>query len=76
MPLPYKANTFCSMPLMSVCRLGISWELKVPSRSRGDLIGISPTEDLRVFLNDIKDNQCNNYHLVYNDSKLVEYIKK
>lgn len=33
-------------------------------------------EDLRVFLNDIKENQCNNYHLVYNDSKLVEYIKK
>ena len=33
-------------------------------------------EDLRVFLNDIKDDQCNNYHLVYNDSKLVEYIKK
>ena len=33
-------------------------------------------EDLRVFLNDIKEDQCNNYHLVYNDSKLVEYIKK
>lgn len=33
-------------------------------------------EDLRVFLNDIKEDQCNNYHLVYNDSKLIEYIKK
>ena len=33
-------------------------------------------EDLRVFLNDIKEEQCNNYHLIYNDSKLIEYIKK
>lgn len=32
--------------------------------------------DLRVFLNDIKNNQRNNYHLVYNDSKLIEVIKK
>lgn len=32
--------------------------------------------DLRVFLNDIKHNQKNNYHLVYNDSKLMEVIKK
>ena len=32
--------------------------------------------DLRVFLIDIKEGQCNNYHLVYDDSKLIEYIKK
>jgi len=32
--------------------------------------------DLRVFLKDIKENQKNNYHLVYDESKLVEYIKK
>lgn len=33
-------------------------------------------EDLRVFLNDIKNNEKHNYHLVYDNSKLVEYIKK
>jgi 8-oxo-dGTP diphosphatase len=33
-------------------------------------------EDLRIFINDIKNNQSNNYHLVYDNSKLVEYIKK
>ena len=32
--------------------------------------------DLRVFLKDIKENQKNNYHLVYDESKLVEYVKK
>ena len=32
--------------------------------------------DLRVFLKDIKENHKNNYHLVYDESKLVEYIKK
>lgn len=33
-------------------------------------------EDLRVFLNDIKNNEKHNYHLVYDNSKLIEYIKK
>lgn len=33
-------------------------------------------EDLRLFIKDIKNNECNNYHLIYNDSKLIEYIKK
>ena len=33
-------------------------------------------EDLRVFLNDIKNNEKHNYHLVYDNSKLIEFIKK
>ena len=33
-------------------------------------------EDLRVFLNDIKNNEKHDYHLVYDNSKLIEYIKK
>ena len=33
-------------------------------------------EDLRVFLNDIKNGSANNYHLVYDNSKLLEVIKK
>ena len=33
-------------------------------------------EDLRLFINDIKENKSNNYHLVYNNSKLVDYIIK
>ena len=33
-------------------------------------------EDLRVFLNDIKNGSTNNYHLVYDNSKLLEVIKK
>lgn len=33
-------------------------------------------EDLRLFLNDIKNNKKNNYHLIYENSKLIKYIKK
>ena len=33
-------------------------------------------EDLRVFLDDIKNNRAQNYHLVYDNSKLLEVIKK
>ena len=33
-------------------------------------------EDLRVFLDDIKHNRTQNYHLVYDNSKLMEVIKK
>ena len=33
-------------------------------------------EDLRVFLKDIKNGSTNNYHLVYDNSKLLEVIKK
>ena len=33
-------------------------------------------EDLRVFLDDIKNNRTQNYHLVYDNSKLLEVIKK
>ena len=33
-------------------------------------------EDLRVFLDDIKNNKAQNYHLVYDNSKLLEVIKK
>ena len=33
-------------------------------------------EDLRVFLDDIKHDRCANYHLVYDNSKLLEVIKK
>lgn len=33
-------------------------------------------EDLRVFLDDIKNGRCCNYHLVYDNSKLIEVIKK
>lgn len=36
--------------------------------------GIVP--DLRIFLNDIKKGLKNDYHLVYNNDKLVEVIKK
>lgn len=32
--------------------------------------------DLRVFLKDIKENKSNNYHLIYDDAKLVEYYIK
>ena len=33
-------------------------------------------DDLKLFIKDIKDNKKNNYHLIYNDSKLVDYIIK
>ena len=33
-------------------------------------------EDLRVFLNDIKRNEKHDYHLVYENSKLINYILK
>lgn len=33
-------------------------------------------EDLRVFLDDIKNDITQNYHLVYDNSKLLEVIKK
>lgn len=33
-------------------------------------------EDLRLFIADIKENRYRNYHLIYNDSKLIEYIIK
>lgn len=33
-------------------------------------------EDLRVFLDDIKNDRTQNYHLVYDNSKLLEVIKK
>ena len=33
-------------------------------------------EDLRIFINDIKNNQKNNYHFIYDCSKLVECLKK
>ena len=33
-------------------------------------------EDLRVFLDDIKHDRTQNYHLVYDNSKLMEVIKK
>lgn len=36
--------------------------------------GVIP--DLRIFIKDIKDGNKNNYHLVYNDNKLIEVIKK
>ena len=32
--------------------------------------------DLRVFLNDIKKGEKHDYHLIYDGSKLVEYILK
>ena len=32
--------------------------------------------DLRVFLKDIKEKKSNNYHLVYDDAILFEYIVK
>ena len=32
--------------------------------------------DLRVFLKDIKENKSNNYHLIYDDAKLVDYYIK
>ena len=33
-------------------------------------------EDLRLFIKDIKENKSNNYHLIYDNSKLVDYIIK
>ena len=33
-------------------------------------------EDLRVFLDDIKHDRAQNYHLVYDNSKLMQVIKK
>ncbi len=33
-------------------------------------------EDLRVFIKDIKDGVKNDYHMIYENSKLVKYIKK
>ena len=33
-------------------------------------------EDLRLFIKDIKNNECHNYHLIYDNAKLVEYIIK
>ncbi|MBO4623200.1 MAG: NUDIX domain-containing protein [Bacilli bacterium] len=36
--------------------------------------GIVP--DLRIFINDIKHERCQNYHLVYDNDKLIEVIKK
>lgn len=33
-------------------------------------------EDLRLFIKDIKEDKYNNYHLIYNNSKLVDYIIK
>ena len=33
-------------------------------------------EDLRVFLDGIKNDRTQNYHLVYDNSKLLEVIKK
>ena len=32
--------------------------------------------DLRVFLKDIKENKSNNYHLISDDAKLVDYYIK
>ena len=34
--------------------------------------GIVP--DLRLFIDDIKHDRIRNYHLIYNDNKLVDYI--
>ena len=36
--------------------------------------GIVP--DLRIFIKDIKENKRQNYHLVYDNDKLIEVIKK
>lgn len=33
-------------------------------------------EDLRLFLDDIKNGRSIDYHLIYEDKKLVEFIKK
>lgn len=33
-------------------------------------------EDLRVFIKDIKDNVKKNYHMVYENSKLIKVIEK
>ena len=33
-------------------------------------------EDLRLFIKDIKNNECHNYHLIYDNSKLIDYIIK
>ena len=33
-------------------------------------------EDLKIFINDIKNGVKQNYHLVYDDTKLIEVIKK
>ena len=32
--------------------------------------------DLRIFIDDIKHNRSQNYHLVYDNDKLIEVIKK
>ena len=36
--------------------------------------GVVP--DLRLFIDDIKNHRKRNYHLIYDDSKLVDYIIK
>ena len=36
--------------------------------------GVVP--DLRIFIDDIKHNRSQNYHLVYDNDKLIEVIKK
>ena len=36
--------------------------------------GVVP--DLRIFIDDIKHNRLQNYHLVYDNDKLIEVIKK
>ena len=36
--------------------------------------GIVP--DLRLFIKDIKENKKHNYHLIYDENKLVDYIIK
>ena len=36
--------------------------------------GVVP--DLRLFIKDIKENKKRNYHLIYDDSKLIDYIVK
>ena len=33
-------------------------------------------DDLKIFIQDIKNNKKQNYHLVYDNSKLIEVIKK
>lgn len=33
-------------------------------------------DDLRLFLKDIKEKKYNNYHLIYDNSKLIDYIVK
>lgn len=33
-------------------------------------------DDLRLFIKDIKDNKKRDYHLIYDESKLIDYIIK